>query len=256
MRRKKFAALTLAAMTLAAGCILGGCQKDDVDSSTGASTDGTKPNGTNGTQGEEIKNFSYVTTETSSMFVYRDGSVISLEVDPAFDKDYYDVEELRKENVEPAIKEYNATLDKDGVTGENLPVSLVDLSAKDGTLSMRLDFQTALDYVKFNQSFNTQFDSIDTFIVCKISDAEAAGLGISGGFVDSEGSAVSSTKLKENYGDYYILAVNYGGKLPDGVSGLFSFEGEIAFVSNGLKIEGENSARLYESTEIQYVVFR
>lgn len=256
MKRQKFSVLTLAAMTLAVGCVLGGCQPEAVDGTTDASQEGSKGNHTNASQEEQIKDYTFEATEGSSMFVYRDGGLISLEVDTGFDKEYYDVEELRKENVEPAVSEYNASLDKEGVTGADLPVSLMDLSAKDGVLSMRLDFQTALDYVKFNQSFNTQFDAIDTFIVCKISDAEELGLNISGGFVDTEGDAVSSSKLKENYGDYYILAVNYGGKLPDGVSGLFYFEGEVAFVSNGLKIEGENSARLYESTDIQYVVFR
>ncbi|MBO4477117.1 MAG: hypothetical protein J5757_02185 [Lachnospiraceae bacterium] len=260
--------MTLAALSLAALTALGGCKIVDpgdtkpVDSTNGSSTSSTnKPGESNNTKVTDPDgstavpvtmpakgDYQFSATETS-LFVHCDGSVESLETDTKFDKAYYNIDEFKKDMITPIINNYTAT------TSSKTSVTLAQCDLKDTTLSLKFKYEGTEDYLNFNKSFNEYFENWQVFVVGKVSEIGDFNIDIAGAFVDTEGNAISSTKIKEMCKDYYICAVNFGGKLPDGVSGQFFFEGNVYYVSSGLKIEDKNSVKLYESNDVQYVIF-
>ena len=262
MKRFK-ARMTLAALSLAALTALSGCPTEETkstgsDSSSSSTTKPgkTEPGGTNTPQGSTAvpvtmpaKGEYTFTAQDTSLFVRCDGSIESLETDSKFDKAYYNVDEFKKDMITPIINKYTAT------TTSKTAVTLAQCDLKDTTLSLKFKYETPEDYRKFNKSFNEYFENWELFVVCKVSDIGDFNTDIVGAFVDTEGNAISSTKIKETCKDYYICAVNFNGKLPDGVSGQFFFEGNVYYVSTGLKIEDKNSVKLYESSDVQYVIF-
>lgn len=265
---KKFkAGMTLAALSLAVVTTLGGCKivspndetkatGSDTTSSTSTKAGDTKPGQTNSSKDPTATsvtmpakgNYTFSATDTS-LFIHCDGTLESLETDSKFDKAYYSVDEFKKDMITPIINQYTAT------TSSKTSVTLSQCDLKDTTLSLKFKYETPEDYLKFNKSFNEYFENWELFVVCKVSDIGDFNTDIVGAFVDTEGNAVSSTKIKESCKDYYVCAVNFNGKLPDGVSGQFFFEGNVYYVSNGLKIEDKNSVKLYESSDVQYVIF-
>lgn len=267
MKRFK-ARMTLAALSLAALTALSGCKiispTDETkpvgsDSSSTSSTTKpgkTEPGQTNTPQGStsvpvtmpEKGEYTFSAQDTS-LFVRCDGTIESLETDSKFDKAYYSVDEFKKDMITPIINKYTAS------TSSKTAVTLSQCDLKDTTLSLKFKYETPGDYLQFNKSFNEYFENWELFVVCKVSDIDDFNTDIVGAFVDTEGNAISSTKIKETCKDYYVCAVNFNGKLPDGVSGQFFFEGNVYYVSNGLKIEDKNSVKLYESSDVQYVIF-
>ncbi|MBR6365157.1 MAG: hypothetical protein IKS10_03530 [Lachnospiraceae bacterium] len=266
---KKFkAGITLAALSLAAVTALSGCKivspsdetkpvgSDATSSSTSTKPGDTNPGQTSAPQGSTAVSvtmpakgaYTFAATDTS-LFIYCDGTLESLETDSKFDKAYYNVDEFKQDMITPIINKYTAT------TSSKTAVTLAQCDLKDTTLSLKFKYETTEDYLKFNKSFNEYFENWELFVVCKVSDIGDFNTDIVGAFVDTEGNAVSSTKIKESCKDYYVCAVNFNGKLPDGVSGQFFFEGNVYYVSNGLKIEDKNSVKLYESSDVQYVIF-
>ena len=267
---KKFkAGMTMLALSLAAVTALGGCKVvPPEDSKPATTTDGsssasnTKPGESNnqsqptdpkGTTAVPVTmpakgDYTFSATDTS-LFVHCDGSVESLETDSKFDKAYYNIDEFKNDMITPIINKYTASTDS------KTSVKLAQCDLKDSTLSLKFSYETAEDYLGFNKSFNEYFENWQVFAIGKVSDIGDYNIDIAGAFVDTEGNAISSTKIKEMCKDYYICAVNFGGKLPDGVSGQFFFEGNVYYVSSGLKIEDKNSVKLYESEDVQYVIF-
>jgi len=262
--KKLKARMTLVALSLATVTVLGGCKitkpEETKPGDTSNSTSSTKKPGESGSSTDtktttEVPmtmpakgDYKFAATDTS-LFVHCDGTVESLEIDSKFDKAYYNIDEFKKDMITPIINQYTAT------TASKTSVSLAQCDLKDTTLSLKFKYESAEDYLKFNKSFNEYFEGWQVFAISKVSDLGDLNIDIAGAFVDTEGNAVSSTKIKDMCKDYYICAVNFGGKIPDGVSGQFFFEGNVYYVSSGLKVEGKNSVKLYESSDVQYVVF-
>lgn len=82
-----------------------------------------------------------VSADESTIFVKKDGTVVSVDVEK-FDTDAYDEQGL-KSYVEQTVSDYN------GENGKN-QVKLKSLSVKDGQAKLTLQYATAADYRKLN----------------------------------------------------------------------------------------------------------
>lgn len=232
--------------------LLGACNKVSNDQES-ASAGFSDP----GTAADLVDDYPYIISD-SGLFVKRDGSISSADVED-FSADYYDAEEFEQDYVVPAVQAYN---EKQGLafaradeTEETLPVALNHVEASAGTLTLQLDYKNAEEYLAFNKSINEYFSGWDTFVVCPYSDLVDYGISMDAEFIDVDGNSVDLNTVKTTTG-LYACVLNFGGALPTGFSGKLQFEGAIAYTTADIYIQSDNAVRVYDSEELQYILFR
>ena len=72
---------------------------------------------------------------------------------------------------------------------------------------------------------------------------------------DASGNPVDVAQLKNSGRTYHVAVIGFGGTLPTGFSGRFQFEGKVMATSEGISFTSDNGVRLYDSGNLQYVVF-
>lgn len=117
--------------------------------------------------------------DTDTVYVQKNGTVLSVDVE-TLDKDYYDETEL-KDYVTDAVSTYTGEHGKSAVKLENL-------SVKDGTATLKMEYKTPEDYTGFN--------GIELY-EGKVVKALAAGYDFKTDFVSVEDGKVTGTATKE-----------------------------------------------------------
>ncbi len=236
-------------LIIAAGTLLG-CNKasNDEETSTGYEDPGTS---------ELVEDYPYIATE-SGLFVRRDGSVTSADVED-FDEDYYDAEEFEESYLEPAVLEYNEkqgySYTRASETEDTLPVAIDSVTNEDGVLTLQLDYKDTAEYLAFNKGINEYYENWDTFIVCAYADLADYGISIDATLIDTDGNEVDLNTVNTTTG-LYACVLGFNGALPTGFSGKIQFEGAVTYTSEGIYIQDENEVRVYESEELQYILFK
>lgn len=204
-----------------------------------------------------VNDYPYIISD-AGLFIRRDGSVSSADVEE-FSADYYDAQEFEQEYVLPVVKAYN---EKQGLafaradeTDQKLPVALNTVKTENGNLILQLDYKNAAEYLAFNKSINEYFADWSTFVVCPYADLVDYGISMDAEFIDTDGNAVDINAVKTTAG-LYACVLGVGGTLPTGFSGKLEFEGEVAYTTSGIYIQGDNSVRVYDSEELQYILFK
>lgn len=224
-----------------------------------ASSDQTSSNGFNdpGTVSGLVDEYPYIISD-SGLFIRRDGSVSSADVEE-FSEDYYDAEEFEQNYVIPAVRAYN---EKQGLnfvraseTDEVLPVALNSVKAGDGNLTLQLDYKNAAEYLAFNKGINEYYEGWDTFIVCPYAELVDYGISMDAEFIDTDGNAVDLNTVKTTTG-LYACVLGFNGALPTGFSGKLQFEGAVAYTTADIYIQSDNAVRVYDSENLQYILFK
>ena len=245
MRKKYLALIGIAAIGL-----LSGCNSSSLDDGSSGYIDP-------GTVDGLVNDYPFMISD-SSVFVKRDGSVISADVEE-FTADYYDVNEFEEKYLIPAVKAYNEkkglSYVKQEETTEKLPVALYGLEKKDNNLVLELNYQTTQDYLSFNKEINTYFNDFNTFVVCPYADLADAGISMDAAFLDENGNSVDINTVKATSG-LYACVLGFSGSLPAEFTGKFQFEGEVKYITEGIVIQGDNSVRVYDSDALQYILFK
>jgi hypothetical protein len=210
-----------------------------------------------GTAGNITNDYPYIISD-SGLFIRRDGSLSSADVEE-FSAEYYDAEEFEQDYVVPAVKAYN---EKQGLafaraseTEEKLPVALNSIKTDAGNLTMQLDYMNAAEYLAFNKEINTYYDNWDTFVICPYADLVDYGISMDASFIDTDGNAVDLNTVKTTTG-LYACVMNFGGSLPTGFSGKLQFEGAVEYTTADIYIQSDNAVRVYDSENLQYILFR
>lgn len=236
---------------LAAG-VLGACNNASSDQESAAS-------GYNdpGTAAGLVDDYPYIISD-SGLFIRRDGSVSSADVEE-FSADYYDAEEFEQNYVVPAVKAYNEkqglAFARAGETEETLPVALNSVKAADGALTLQLDYKNTEEYLGFNKSINEYFAGWDTFVVCPYSELVDHGISMDAEFIDTDGNTVDINTVKTTTG-LYACVLGFNGALPTGFSGKLQFEGAVAYTTADIYIQSDNAVRVYDSENLQYILFK
>lgn len=236
---------------MAAG-VLGACNRaSSVDESSG--TGFVDP----GTAADITNDYPYIISG-SGVFIRRDGSLSSADVEE-FSAEYYDAEEFEQEYVVPAVKAYN---EKSGLafaraseTDEKLPVALNSIKNEDGNLTLQLDYQTAADYLAFNKEINDYYEGWNTFVICPYSDLVDYGISMDASFIDTDGNEVDLNTVKTTTG-LYACVIGLDGALPTGFSGKLQFEGAVQYTTADIYIQSDNAVRVYDSENLQYILFK
>ncbi len=129
--------------------------------------------------------------EESTVYVDKDGSVISVDIE-SFEKDYYDESEL-KDYVKEEVEDYTSENGKKSV-------SLEDVSVDDSTATLKLKYASADDYTNFNGI------ELYTGTVVK---AMAAGYDFNVDFVSVRDGSVTGTATRDEIleNDDYKVAI-------------------------------------------------
>ena len=181
---------------------------------------------------------SKLSADESTVFVQKDGSIISVDVEE-FDSDSYDEQGL-KDYVEQTISEYNEE------NGKN-QVRLKKLSMKDGKAELTMEYASAADYRKLN--------GID-FFAGTMAEALAAGYSFDADFASvQDGSPVGACDTGEFINDSSYKVVIIKGNTNVQV------KGKIAYVSTtNTRLLDSNTVSIKEgnslfgsSTETQQV---
>jgi hypothetical protein len=210
-----------------------------------------------GTAGDMVNDYPNLISD-SGLFIKRDGTITSADMEE-FSADYYDAEEFEQDYVEPAVRSYN---EKQGLsyvraseTEEKLPVALNSIKVEDGNLTLQLDYQNAQHYLAFNQEINDYYQDWTTFVVCSYADLVDYGISMDASFIDTEGNAVDLNTVKTTNG-LYACVIGFNGALPTGFSGKLQFEGEVAYTTEGIYLQSDNTVRVYDSDQLQYILFK
>lgn len=162
--------------------------------------------------------------EESTVYVDKDGSVISVDVE-SFEKDYYDEAEL-KDFIEEEVKTYTSENGKKSV-------SLEDVTVEDATATLKLKYASAEDYSGFNGI------ELYTGTVVK---AMAAGYDFNVDFVSVEDGSVTGTATKEDVlenDDYRIAIIKANTDV--------MVDGTILYVSSeNVSVTGKNTISIRE----------
>lgn len=246
----KKAGVILFTLIIATGSLFA-CNKasnDEDESSSGYTDPGTA---------EIVDDYPYLVTE-SSLFVRRDGSITSADVED-FDEDYYDADEFEENYVEPAVLEYNEkqgySYTRASESEETLPVAIDSITNEDGVLTLQLNYKDAAEYLSFNKEINEYYDSWETFIVCAYADLADYGISIDATIINTDGEEVDLNTVNTTTG-LYACVLGFNGALPTGFSGKLQFEGAITYTSEGIYIQSDNSVRVYDSEDLQYILFK
>lgn len=151
---------------------------------------------------------SKISADESTVFVQKDGSVVSVDVEE-FDSNTYDEQGL-KDYVEQTVSEYNEQ------NGKN-QVKFKKLSVKDGKAELTMEYATAADYRKLN--------GID-FFAGTLAEALAAGYSFDCEFASvKDGSPVEVCDTGEfiNDSSYKVVIIKGNTNL--------QVKGEIAYIS-------------------------
>ena len=187
--------------------------------------------------------------EASGIYVDRSGAVKSAELESfdnsAFEEARYDEAEL-KSFVEEAVIAYNQEKgaaavayaseleEKDAV----LPVSVEKLEVKDAKAELILDYQSAEDYLVFNEADET----ITELVVQSAPSAVGAGISLDG-LVNTKGETVDASKAKTNE-KYTVLTLT--GTTTAVVNG------KIAGVSGDVAIQDEHTVSISGSAVVLF----
>ncbi|MDD6211725.1 MAG: hypothetical protein PUB22_01025 [Clostridiales bacterium] len=187
--------------------------------------------------------------EVSGVFIRKDGSVKSAEIEPfdnsGFTEERYKESEL-KSFVEDAVISYNeencgqsAAYAKD--TKEELKVAIEKLEVKSNTATLILDYASCQDYLSFSEAD-------DAIVALSVQTApEAADENISlDGLVDAEGNAADTSSMESNK-KYYVAEVA-------GTSEIV-VEGKLMAVSSGVTVKDKNTA-VIDSEDPVILVFK
>lgn len=200
----------------------------------------------------QAENYSFVINDTS-VFVRRDGTILSADVD-SFTEEYYDKDEFEKEWLVPEVQEYNNDKYKVpeayAADGVRLGAAINSLTLTGSALVLQMDYATPEDYLAFNKQVNMYFSNWNTFTVCELNAIDS-----SLKLFDASGNPVDVAELKNSGRTYHVAVIGFGGTLPTGFSGRFQFEGKVMATSEGISFTSDNGVRLYDSGNLQYVVF-
>lgn len=227
MRKRIMGSMLLVSLTAAA--VLGGCKKQ-----------------------EEVPEYD---SSQESMYILGDGTIDTTTIG-TFDQDYYDIDEYTdfvKERIQ-AYNQENADLPFASAndTEEQLPVSYSEISEKDGTVTMKLVYDSADSYLAFNQEY--QGLSEDAYIEsCLTGDQSADLSGVTFVSATDQTAVENDTALKVYEKDTkktHFVGVNFSTELYT--------ENAILYVSDSdsVEITGKNSVSITTDGEPVYIIYK
>ena len=232
MKKMRF----LPVIALSVSLLLGGCQSSENPTVTYTEPETNTP----------INDHTMI-TDDSAVFVYRNGRVRSQDVE-SFGEEYYDVNELKSEYIDPAVSEYNSAAGKD-------KVKVVSLDLKNGNASLVIDYASTKDFLDFNKNTNLYFKDWKTFDTCPYLKISESGYALPANLVDPSGNLVPASGIKSDT-ELYLCVLDLGAGYPTGFSGKLLFEGDIAYVSGGITFDSSNGITLADVAGLQYIIFK
>ncbi|MCI8549275.1 MAG: hypothetical protein HFI68_01565 [Lachnospiraceae bacterium] len=183
--------------------------------------------------------------EASSIYVKKDGTVISADIE-AFEGSNYSEDEL-KTYVEEAVKEYNSEHganaeayvdedDKDTV----LPVKINSLTVENGTASLFLEYEKCGDYLEFVGTSGMK-GAIGRLELSTVGETS-----FSGNFQNSKGEDVTMEGVTKKEGNPVVII--------DGPVTM-QVEGSIQYVSTGVTIVDKHTVTT-PAESVSFIVFK
>lgn len=165
-------------------------------------------------------------TEHSTVFIRKDGTVISTDVED-FDVNTYDEDGLKR-YVENAIAAYNQS-------GDDL-VQLESLTVADGKATLVLEYASAAHYAAFNGA---------EFYTGLVSNALAAGYSFDAEFADVSSGSPVECRVSDFIGSNYQVAIIRGTNIN------VSVPGTIVYLSTkNTALEDKNTVAIRERTHL------
>lgn len=184
--------------------------------------------------------------DQSCLYIQKDGGVIGYTKEEGFDRNYYDLDELRTEFVEPAVMEYNTAaaglsfVSKED-TKELLPISIERLELVEGVAEMMLEYASPEDYMAFNAN---QYDEDQRLVIGKVADG-ALSSQISWVSAKDGAPADSTAALKNQKNGY--AEIDFAARV--------QFEGKILYASDNVMILDSYTVGV-DGKEPAYVIFK
>ena len=180
--------------------------------------------------------------ETSSIYVKKDGTVVSADIE-SFEGSNYSEDEL-KAYVEEAVKAYNGA---HGAASEayadketSLPVAIDSLEVKEGMAYLYLNYAGCGDYLDFTGTAGME-NGIST-----LEKTTVAEMSLSGNFQNAKGEDVTLDGVTKN-GKYHVV------KIEGPVT--MQIEGTVKYVSTGVTVDSKNTVTT-PAAVVSYIVFK
>ena len=183
--------------------------------------------------------------ETSSIYVKKDGTVTSADIEEFVGSNYS--EEELKVYVEDAVKEYNSehgaaaeAYQADVKKGVVLPVSVQSLEVKDGEASLFLNYAGCGDYLDFTGTAGMEGG------IAELQKSTVGEMNLEGNFQNAKGEDVTLDGVAKN-SKYHVVKIE--GPVTVQV------EGTVKFVSTGVLVDDKKTVTT-PAEGISYIVFK
>ncbi len=180
--------------------------------------------------------------DTSSIYVKKDGTVVSADIE-SFEGSNYSEEELTT-YVEDAVKLYNSEHGAESAAYEEkdmeLPVEVDSLKVEDGTATLYLNYETCSDYMEFTGTAGMENG------ISQMEKSTVEEMGVEGDFQNADGEDVALADVQDK-GSYHVVKV-------DGPVTM-QVEGKVRYVSKGVTVDSKNTVTT-PAGAVSYIVFK
>ena len=180
--------------------------------------------------------------DTSSIYVKKDGTVVSADIE-SFEGSNYSEEELTT-YVEDAVKLYNSEHGAESAAYEEkdmeLPVEVDSLKVEDGTATLYLNYETCNDYMEFTGTAGMENG------ISQMEKSTVEEMGVEGDFQNADGEDVALADVQDK-GSYHVVKV-------DGPVTM-QVEGKVRYVSKGVTVDSKNTVTT-PAGAVSYIVFK
>ena len=183
--------------------------------------------------------------QTSSIFVKKDGTVVSADMEDFIGNNYSETE--LKTYVEDAVKEYNsehgaaaeAYVDEDDEEA-SLPVKINSLAVEEGVATLLLEYEKCSDYLEFTGNSGTENG------VSRLELSTVGETSLSGNFKNAKGEDVTLEGVAKKEKNSVVI-----------VEGAVTVqvEGKVQYMSAGAALVDKHTVTA-KAGEVTYIVFK
>ncbi|MCI9487967.1 MAG: hypothetical protein HFI64_13595 [Lachnospiraceae bacterium] len=183
--------------------------------------------------------------QTSSIFVKKDGTVVSADMEDFIGNNYSETE--LKTYVEDAVKEYNsehgaaaeAYVDEDDEEA-SLPVKINSLAVEEGVATLLLEYEKCSDYLEFTGNSGTE-NGVSRLELSTVSETS-----LSGNFKNAKGEDVTLEGVAKKEKNSVVI-----------VEGAVTVqvEGKVQYMSAGAALVDKHTVTA-KAGEVTYIVFK